>query len=225
MRSRNVIPVSNFSVRIELLVKVLGTDNRAVQACKLRTAVVVKLDDVLVGRLVPILSSQEAVCKGPHVTILLNLWKLIILARRHVLDDVIDQAALGREILPHVVLGLLLGRVIDKILNLHHRLPRTGVCNLNAALILVPAISRLVRLVEEVQQNLLVARLFVVKLRARLDIVGICRKVVHAVVVNPAIKLTVHVSPQTDETSNSARHNHLVCVDVIALLVLNAQGN
>jgi len=106
------------------------------------------------------LSYKYSILERPDVAILFDWQKLQISAVGQMADSVSNDAPLARHILPHVLLFLLLGVQVDKVLDLHDRLPGLGQMailgrNLLAAVVAVPAHLQLVGLIQEEQEKLL----------------------------------------------------------------------
>ena len=149
--------------------------------------------------------------------ILLDLWKLEILTVCEVAHDVADKATAARQVLPHVRIILLLRRVVHEILNLLDGLPGAGVANLDAALVTVPAVTLIIRLMKQEQKELLVRRVGLVILQGRVVVVdGECRVVdaIESTVPDPELfklLLTVH-----DQAADPKFKRKFVTIDILA---------
>ena len=240
-RRRNVVPILRPLKVIKRQVEILATHDRRVERLTVWLVVLVKARRVLFLGGIPLLADEDAVRERPYVPVLLDFWKLHVAAVAHVRDGILDDRPLARQITPHVILFLLLCVKIDKLLDLHLRLPRLGLVtirrlNLLAALPLVPAHPHHVRLVQEVQeQTLKRARLILVirlvdRLATKHGKLHIIRHGRDARRMIDALERAhipednlVRIVSSLDETHHTKRDSKLVTIHIMSRPVLQTQ--
>ena len=161
IRSWNVLPILDVRKIIKLLVKVLTGDDSWVQATEFLTVIRVETTIVHTPIWDPLFTDKYTILKRPNMSTLHNFRKLGIYTGRDVLHNISENGTTACEVLPVLEVIIFLGDSVHELFNLESRNPSTRSVSLNSfdfftTLTLVSPISRIVQLLESVQDTLLV---------------------------------------------------------------------